>query len=202
MTDSAAKAACFLELHRQERPLLLANAWDMGSARLLASLGFQALASTSSGHAASMGRLDYAVNREEALAHAATLVEAAALPVSADFEDGFAQDAVGVAETVRLGGEVGLAGCSIEDWSSVDERLYGLEKATERIAAASEAAHAGATRMVLTARAENHIRGKPDLEDTIVRLRAFQEAGADVLYARALSAPTTSPRSWRRSIFP
>jgi 2-methylisocitrate lyase-like PEP mutase family enzyme len=183
MADSADKAARFLELHRQERSLLLANAWDVGSARLLASLGFQALASTSSGYAASLGRLDYAVNREEALAHAAALVEATELPVSADFEDGFAKDASGVAETVRLGGEVGLAGCSIEDWNSAEERLYDLEEAAERVAAAAEAAHTGATRVVLTARAENHIRGNPDLEDTIARLHVFQEAGADVLYA-------------------
>lgn len=183
MADLANKAARFLELHRQERPLLIANAWDVGSARLLVSLGFQALASTSSGYAASLGRLDYAVNREEALVHAAALVEATELPVSADFEDGFAKDASGVAETVRLGGEVGLAGCSIEDWSSADERLYDLEEAAERVAAAAETARAGATRVVLTARAENHIRGNPDLEDTIARLHAFQEAGADVLYA-------------------
>jgi 2-methylisocitrate lyase-like PEP mutase family enzyme len=183
MTNSAAKAASFLELHRQERPLLLANAWDMGSAKLLASLGFQALASTSSGYAASLGRLDYAVDREEALRHASALVEATELPVSADFEDGFAKDAEGVAETVRLGGEVGLAGCSIEDWSSEEERLYDLETAVERVAAAAEAARDGSTRLVLTARAENHIRGNPDLDDTITRLCAYQDAGADVLYA-------------------
>src|ERR1700722_13731709 len=183
MADSANKAAQFLELHRLERPLLLANAWDVGSAALFVSLGFQALASTSSGYAASLGRLDYAVDREETLAHATVLVDATALPVSADFEDGFAKNASGVAETVRLGGEVGLAGCSIEDWSSADERLYDLEEATERVAAAAEAAHAGATRLVLTARAENYIRGNPDVDDTIARLHAFQEAGADVLYA-------------------
>lgn len=187
MAASTDKAARFLELHRQERPLLLANAWDVGSARLLASLGFQALASTSSGHAASLGRLDYAVDREEALAHAAALVNATELPVSADFEDGFAKDAAGVAETVRLGGEVGLVGCSIEDWSSAEERLYDLEEAAERVAAAAEAAHAGAARLVLTARAENHIRGKLDLDDTIARLCAFQQAGADVLYAPGIA---------------
>ncbi len=168
--------------------MLLANAWDVGSARLLASFGFQALASTSSGYAASLGRLDYAVDRDEALAHVGALVEATELPVSADFEDGFAKDAAGVAETVRLGGEVGLAGCSIEDWSSADERLYGLEEAVERVAAAAAAAHAGATRLVLTARAENHIRGNPDLDDTIARLCAFQDAGADVLYAPGIVA--------------
>jgi 2-methylisocitrate lyase-like PEP mutase family enzyme len=183
MDDFAAKAASFLELHRQERPLLLANAWDIGSARLLASLGFQALASTSSGYAASLGRLDYCVNRDEAVAHAAALVNATELPVSADFEDGFAKDAAGVAGTVRRALEIGLAGCSVEDWSSTEGRLYDLGEAAERVAAAADAAHAGPAQLVLTARAENYLRGKPDLKDTIARLRAYQEAGADVLYA-------------------
>jgi 2-methylisocitrate lyase-like PEP mutase family enzyme len=183
MTDPAPKAASFLALHRQESPLLLANAWDVGSARLLASLGFQALATTSSGYAATLGRLDYCVDREEAMTHAAALVNATELPVSADFEDGFGKDPASVADTVRLGLEIGLAGCSVEDWSSANGRLYDLGEAAERVAAAAEAAHAGPTHLVLTARAENHIRGKPDLRDTIARLRAYQDAGADVLYA-------------------
>ena len=110
------KAARFLALHQQEHPLLLANAWDVGSAKLLASLGFKALATTSSGYAASLGRLDYGTSREEALEHAAALVTATDLPVSADLEDGFATDPLGVAETVRLALDAGLAGCSIEDW--------------------------------------------------------------------------------------
>ncbi len=183
MADSAAKAASFLALHQLERPLLLVNAWDIGSARLLASLGFQALATTSSGYAATLGRLDYRVEREEAVAHAAALVGATELPVSADFEDGFGEDAAAVAETVGLALEVGLAGCSIEDWSSDREQLYDIGEATERVAAAAEVAHAGPTHLVLTARAENYLRGKPDLQDTIGRLQAYQEAGADVLYA-------------------
>ncbi len=116
MSTPAEQAERFLALHRQESPLLLANAWDVGSAKLLASLGFQALATTSSGYAASLGRLDYGVTRDEALVHAAALVAATDAPVSADFEDGFAADAAGVAETVRLAREVGLAGCSVEDW--------------------------------------------------------------------------------------
>ncbi len=186
MNTHAEKTAHFLELHRQERPLLLANAWDAGSARLLASIGYQALATTSSGYAASLGRLDYCVSREEALAHAAALVEATDIPVSADFEDGFAPDAAGVAESVRLALGVGLAGCSVEDWDPREQRLYELDAATERVAAAAEAAHAGPVRLVLTARAENHLRGNPDLRDTIERLRAYQQAGADVLYAPAL----------------
>jgi 2-methylisocitrate lyase-like PEP mutase family enzyme len=167
----------------------LANAWDVGSAKLLASLGFQALASTSSGHAASLGRLDYSVGREQALAHAAALVAATDVPVSADLEDGFAADPDGVTETVRLALDAGLAGCSIEDWSAADGRLYDVDAATERVAAAAKAAHAGPVRLVLTARAENYLRGNPDLGDTIARLRAYQEAGADVLYAPALDRP-------------
>jgi 2-methylisocitrate lyase-like PEP mutase family enzyme len=147
------------------------------------------LATTSGGFAASLGRLDYCVSREEALAHAAALVEATELPVSADLEKGFAEDPAGVAETVRLAGEVGLAGCSIEDWSSADRRLYDAQEAAERVAAAAQAAHSGPVRVVLTARAENYLRGNPDIEDTIARLRAFQEAGADVLYAPALDSP-------------
>jgi 2-methylisocitrate lyase-like PEP mutase family enzyme len=189
MDDHADRAVRFLALHQQERPLLLANAWDAGSARLLASLGFQALASTSSGHAATLGRLDYSVGREEALAHAAVLVAATDVPVSADFEDGFAENPAGVAETVRRAVDVGLAGCSVEDWSSADGRLYDAEIAAERVAAAAEAAHAGPVHLVLTARAENYLRGNLDLRDTIARLQAYQEAGADVLYAPALDRP-------------
>jgi 2-methylisocitrate lyase-like PEP mutase family enzyme len=189
MNDHADKADRFLELHRQERPLLLGNAWDAGSAKLLASLGFQALASTSSGYAATLGRLDYSVSREQALAHASALVAATDVPVSADFEDGFAADPAGVAETVRLALDVGLAGCSIEDWSSAEQRLYDKDAAAERVAAAGQAAHAGPARLVLTARAENHLRGNPDVHDTIARLQAYEEAGADVLYAPALDRP-------------
>jgi 2-methylisocitrate lyase-like PEP mutase family enzyme len=190
MTDSQAEQATrFLALHRQQRPLLLANAWDVGSAALLASLGFQALATTSSGYAATLGRLDYSVAREEALAHAAALVAATDVPVSADFEDGFAPDAVGVAETVRLALDAGLAGCSVEDWNARDGQLYGVEVAAERVAAAAQVAHAGPGRLVLSARAENYLRGNPDLHDTIARLQAYQEAGADVLYAPGLDQP-------------
>jgi 2-methylisocitrate lyase-like PEP mutase family enzyme len=189
MSTQAEQAARFLALHRLPSPLLLANAWDVGSAKLLASLGFQALATTSSGYAASLGRLDYGVTRDEALAHAAALVAATEVPVSADFEDGFADDAAGVAETVQLAREVGLAGCSVEDWDPREQRLYDIDTATERVAAAAEAAHAGDARLVLTARAENHLRGNPDVADTIARLRAYQQAGANVLYAPALDRP-------------
>jgi 2-methylisocitrate lyase-like PEP mutase family enzyme len=189
MTDQLVKVERFRALHQQDRPLLLANAWDAGSAKMLQWLGFQALATTSSGFGASLGRRDYSVSREEALAHSATLVQATELPVSADFENGFADDPAGVAEAVRLASEVGLAGCSVEDWSAAGRRVYPLAAAAERVAAAAEAAHAGPARLVLTARAENYLRGNPDIADTVARLQAFQEAGADVLYAPALDDP-------------
>jgi 2-methylisocitrate lyase-like PEP mutase family enzyme len=177
----------FLKLHRRGQPLLLPNAWDIGSAKLLESLGFEAIATTSSGHAATLGRLDGSVSGEEALAHAASVVAATELPVSADLENGFAHDPAGVAETVSLAIEAGLAGCSIEDSSGDAEHpIYDLEPARARIAAAAEAARG---RLVLTARAENHLHGRQDLDDTIARLKAYDDAGADVLYAPGLSDP-------------
>lgn len=189
MDNHAETVTRFMMLHQQDHAFVLANAWDVGSAKLLASLGFDALATTSSGYAATLGRPDYGISREEALAHAEALVAATDLPVSADFEDGFAENAAGVAETVRLALEIGLAGCSVEDWNGADGRLYDAAEAAERVAAAAEAAHAGAERLVLTARAENYLRGNPDLRDTIARLQAYEEAGADVLYAPALDSP-------------
>jgi 2-methylisocitrate lyase-like PEP mutase family enzyme len=185
----ADKAVRFVNLHQRASPLLLANAWDQGSAKLLASLGFQALATTSSGYAATLGRLDYSVSRDEAVAHAAAIVVATDVPVSADFENGFADDPAGVGETVGLAIEVGLAGCSVEDWNPAEGCLYDIDTAAERVSAAAQAAHAGAVRLVLTARAENYIRGNPDIHDTVARLQAYQEAGADVLYAPGLHTP-------------
>jgi 2-methylisocitrate lyase-like PEP mutase family enzyme len=161
------------------------NAWDIGSAKLLASLGFGALATTSSGHAATLGRLDGSVTREEALEHAGSIAGATGLPVSADLEDGFGADPDTVAETVRRAADVGLAGCSVEDHSRDSDDLYELEHARERVAAA---AHAARGRIVLTARAENFVSGRPDLKDAIARLQAYQEAGADVLFAPGLSS--------------
>jgi 2-methylisocitrate lyase-like PEP mutase family enzyme len=188
MTDHAAKARGFLALHRSERPLLLPNPWDQGSARLLASLGFQALATTSSGHAATLGRLDGSVTRDEALAHAASIVQATELPVSADLENAFADEPDGVADTLRLALEAGLAGCSVEDFTGYrDAPIYDVSLAAERVAAAAEVAHRGPVPLVLTARAENYPHDRPDLADTIVRLQAYQEAGADVLYAPGLT---------------
>ncbi len=188
MAGQVDKAATFMALHRRGSPLLMPNPWDAGSARLLSSLGFEALATTSSGHAATHGRLDYHVTREEALANAMEIVEATELPVSADLENCFSEEADGVAETVRLAIDAGLAGCSIEDFSG-DEGgiIYERSRASERVAAAAEAAHSGPVRLALTARAENYLHGRVDLADTIVRLEAYQEAGADVLYAPGLT---------------
>jgi len=186
--EQAERARRFLELHHGERPLLLPNPWDQGSARLLASLGFQALATTSSGHAATLGRLDGSVTREEALAHAELIAATTELPVSADLENCFAHEPEGVADTLRLALRAGLAGCSVEDYSGrADDPIYDAGLAAERVAAAAEAAHGGPVHLVLTARAENYLHGREDLADTIARLQAFQEAGADALYAPGLS---------------
>jgi 2-methylisocitrate lyase-like PEP mutase family enzyme len=187
MTTQADRAQRFLALHRAGEPLLMPNPWDLGSARLLASLGFEALATTSSGFAATLGRNDGAVSRDEAIVHAAVIVAATDLPVSADLENGFADAPAGVAETMRMSIEVGLAGASVEDFTGrADDPIYDIGLAAERITAAAEAAHGGPGRLVLTARAENYLHGRPDLADTIARLQAFQEAGADVLYAPGL----------------
>ena len=174
----------FLALHVPGSPLLLPNAWDAGSAKVLADLGFAAVATTSSGFAATLGRADGTVSREEALDHAADLVAAVAVPVTADLENGFGDDPAAVAATVSLARGRGLAGCSIEDHTGDGERpIYDAGLARERIAAAGEAAG----EMVLTARCENHLHGRGDIADTIARLQAYQEAGADVLYAPGLT---------------
>lgn len=194
-SDSAARpersaqadaAARFLELHRPGTPLLLPNPWDVGSAKLFASLGFEALATTSSGFAASRGHFDGHLSRDDSIAHAGELVAAVDVPVSADLENGFADDPEGVAETIALAVDAGLAGASVEDWSRAGEK-YPVGLATERVAAAAEAAHSGPVRLVVTARADNGFHGVDDLADTIDRLQRFQEAGADVLYAPALT---------------
>jgi 2-methylisocitrate lyase-like PEP mutase family enzyme len=181
-------AGRFLALHCRGRPLLQPNAYDVGSARLLASLGFEALATTSSGFAATLGRLDGSATRDETLAHAAQLARAVGVPVAADTENGFADDPGGVAETVRLACATGLAGCSVEDFDRATATFYDVGLAVERVAAAAEAAHGGPAQLVLTARAENYIHGRPDLTGTIARLQAFQEAGADVLFAPGVLA--------------
>jgi 2-methylisocitrate lyase-like PEP mutase family enzyme len=169
--------SAFLDLHRPGDPLVMPNPWDVGSARILVSLGARALATTSSGFAATLGRYDGSVTREQALDHAARVAAAVGVPVSADLENCFADDPAGVAETVSLAREAGLAGCSVEDWSGT--RLYDPGLAAERVAAAVEAA---GDDLVVTARAESLLHGG-DLDDAIARLQRYQEAGAPVLFA-------------------
>ena len=178
----------FRELHA-DGLFLLPNPWDAGSAKLLASLGFEALATTSAGLAWTLGRRDGegAVSRDEALEHARTIVEATDLPVSADLENGFGDDPAAVAETVRRAAAVGLCGCSIEDATGDPARpIYDAKLAAERIAAAVEAARAAPHPFVLVARAENHLHGRANLDDTLRRLQSFAAAGADCLYAPGL----------------
>lgn len=187
MPTQAEKGTTFRALHHRDRAFVIPNPWDPGTARLLQLLGFEALATTSGGFAFSMGKPDGAIDRDAMLAHAASIVAATDLPVSADLENGYADDPAHVAETVRLATRTGLAGCSIEDVGPHrDQPPYELHLAAERVRAAAEAAHSLPFPFTLTARAENFIIGRPDLRDTIARLQAFQEAGADVLYAPGL----------------
>jgi 2-methylisocitrate lyase-like PEP mutase family enzyme len=182
------KAAAFQALHSGE-PFVIPNPWDAGSARVFAALGFKALASTSSGFAFTLGRLDGDVTLDEVVEHAAELDRATDLPVSVDLENGYGADPESAALAVTRVAEAGAVGGSIEDYDPAG-RIYDLAHAVERVAAAAEAAHRLEFPFVLAARAENHIRGNPDLEDTITRLRAFEAAGADVLYAPGLRTPT------------
>ena len=187
--DRVEQAARFRALHEGPEPLLLPNAWDGGSAKILVALGFKAVATTSGGFAASIGRLDGTAVDDEALTNAAAIVKGAGeVPVSADLENGFGHEPSQVRMTIMNALSVGLVGCSIEDYTGVPETpFYDLKPAAERVAAAVSMAHRGPVEMVLTARAENHIRGRDDLADTIARLQAYQEAGADVLYAPGLT---------------
>jgi 2-methylisocitrate lyase-like PEP mutase family enzyme len=178
------KAAAFQALHAGE-PFVIPNPWDAGSARVLAGLGFKALASTSSGFAFTLGRLDGEATLDEVVEHARELDRATELPVSVDLEHGYGSDPESVVSAVKRVSEAGAVGASIEDYDPAG-RIYELQHASERVAAAAEAAHALAFPFMLTARAENHIRGNPDLDDTITRLQAFEAAGADVLYAPGL----------------
>ena len=183
----AQKALRFRKLHEGPGAFLIANAWDAGSARILAGLGFQALATSSGACAGTLGRRDGAVTRDEALAHARAIVIATDLPVSADLEKCFADAPDAAAETIGLAGAVGLVGGSIEDASgNKDKPIFDFEHAVQRVAAAAEAAKRIPGGFVLTARTENFLRGKPDLDDTIRRLQAFEKAGADVLMAPGL----------------
>jgi 2-methylisocitrate lyase-like PEP mutase family enzyme len=181
------KAARFRALHERSGAFVIPNPWDAGSARVLAGLGFAALATSSGACAGTLGRRDGKVTRREALAHAGAIVAATDLPVSADLEKGFGDSPAAAGETIRLAAEVGLVGGSIEDATGDPTRpLYDIGLATERVAAAVEAARALSFPFTLTARAENFLRGHPSLDDTIERLRAFERAGADVLFAPGL----------------
>jgi 2-methylisocitrate lyase-like PEP mutase family enzyme len=183
----AEKAERFRALHRGPGAFVIPNPWDAGSARILAGLGFQALATSSGASAGVLGKRDGKVTRDEALAHARAIVTATDLPVSADLEKGFGDAPADAAQTIRLAAEVGLVGGSIEDATGDKERpLYDIGHATERVAAAAQAARALPFPFTLTARAENFLRGNPDLDDTIRRLQAYEKAGADVLFAPGL----------------
>ena len=173
----------FRSLH-SDGIFVMPNPYDLGSARLLASLGFSALASTSSGFAATLGRLDMKVTRDELLVHVDALTSATDLPLNVDSERCYADDLAGVTETVELLAEAGAAGCSIEDWNPATKSIDPLDIAVERVAAA--VAGAAKSGLVLTARCENHLRGVTDLDDTITRLKAFVAAGAEVVYAPGL----------------
>lgn len=182
--DQNKKAARFRALHDGTDVFIIPNPWDVSSARLLAGLGFHALATSSAASASVIGKRDGGLTRDEALAHAQLIVNATDLPVSADLEKGFGDAPEVVAETIRLAAKVGLVGCTIEDSTrNPDSPLYDLPLAVERIAAAAEAAHSLEFPFLLTARAHNFLYANPSLDDTIIRLQAFEKAGADVLFA-------------------
>jgi len=186
MRSQAEKGRLFRELHARPGLLILPNPWDAGTAKLLASLGFEALATTSLGMANALGRVDGegSVSRAELLENCRIIAEATDLPVNADLENGYADDPKEAASILRDAAEVGVVGGSIEDWSG--ERIYDFNHAVERVAAGVEVALSLPVPFTFVARAENLIRGRPDLDDTIKRLQAFEKAGADVLYAPGL----------------
>jgi len=190
MFTQAEKAVVFQTLHQGNKPFVIGNPWDAGSARILTSLKYEALSTTSAGLAFSLGRKDgtAAVSRTEALANAKSIVEATDLPVAADLENGYGHRPEDAAETVRLAAEAGLVGGSIEDATGNEaDPIYAFDHAVERVAAAAEAARALPFPFMFVARAENYLHGRPDLDDTVRRLQAFEKAGADVLYAPGLT---------------
>lgn len=189
MIRQTEKASAFRALHERTSAFIIPNPWDVGTARILAHLGFEALATTSMGYAFSLGRRDNTLNRDESLVHASAIVSATELPVSADLENGFGDDPKVVAETIRLAAGVGLVGGSVEDATGCPhDPIYEMHHAVERVRAAAEAARSLPFPFMLAARAENYLHGRLDLRDTIKRLQAFQEAGADVLYAPGLTS--------------
>jgi 2-methylisocitrate lyase-like PEP mutase family enzyme len=186
--SQAEKARTFRTLHERGGAFIIPNPWDVGTARLLAHLGFEALATTSMGYAFSLGRLDNSLNREETLTNASAIASATLLPVSADLENGFGDAPEVVAETISLAAQAGVVGGSIEDATGrAEQPIYEIEEAIDRVRAAVAAARYLSFPFTLTARAENYLHGRPDLKDTIKRLQAYQEAGADVLYAPGLA---------------
>jgi 2-methylisocitrate lyase-like PEP mutase family enzyme len=187
MQTQERKGSAFRELHERDSAFIIPNPWDIGTARLLAHLGYEALATTSAGYAFSVGQRDNTISRDEMMAHVRAIASATDLPVSADLENGFGDQPETVAETIRLAAATGLVGGSIEDSTNhAGEPIYEYELAVERIRAAVEAARSLDFPFTLTARAENYLVGRSDLKDTIKRLQAYQEAGADVLYAPGL----------------
>jgi 2-methylisocitrate lyase-like PEP mutase family enzyme len=185
---SRERRARFAELHARDGIFVMPNPWDAGSAKLLAGCGAEALATTSAGFAWTLGRLDGRVARDELVAHVAQVAAATPLPLNVDSERCFPDDPGGVAETVRLLGTAGAAGCSIEDWNPVGGRIEDVGLATERVAEAVQAARGFDPPMIVTGRCENHLHGVDDLDDTIARLVAYRDAGADCLYAPWLSS--------------
>ena len=186
--SQAEKARTFRTLHKRGGAFIIPNPWDVGIARLLAHLGFEALATTSMGYAFSLGRLDNSLNCDETLTNASAIASATPLPVSADLENGFGDAPEVVAETISLAAQAGVVGGSIEDATGrAEQPIYEIEEAIDRVRAAVAAARYLSFPFTLTARAENYLHGRPDLKDTIKRLQAYQEAGADVLYAPGLA---------------
>jgi 2-methylisocitrate lyase-like PEP mutase family enzyme len=189
MLTQAEKGRAFRALHERDSAFIIPNPWDVGTARLLQHLGFEALATTSAGYAFSAGQRDGTIARDQMMAHVSAIASATDLPVSADLENGFGDAPEVVAETIRLAAAAGLAGGSIEDTSrQPGHPIYEHEYAVERVRAAAEVVRALPFAFTLTARAENYLAGKPDLKDTIKRLQSYQMAGADVLYAPGLSS--------------
>jgi 2-methylisocitrate lyase-like PEP mutase family enzyme len=188
MKTQAEKATHFRALHQRSGAFIIPNPWDIGSARILAHFGFEALATTSVGYAFSVGRRDHGVTRDAMIAHAASIVAATDLPVSADLENGFGDDPEFVAATIRMAAAAGLAGCSIEDSTNRPaDPIYAFDHAVDRIRAAAAAVRSLSVPFTLTARSENYLHGRRDLGDTIRRLNAFQDAGADVLFAPGIT---------------
>jgi 2-methylisocitrate lyase-like PEP mutase family enzyme len=189
MPTQVDKGAFFRALHERAATFIIPNPWDVGTARLLARLGFQALATTSAGYAFSVGRRDSTVGRDEMIAHVGAIASATDLPVSADLENGYGDDPKTVVETIRLAAAAGVVGGSIEDATHRPQQpIYEHQVAVERLRAAVEAARSLPFSFTLTARAENYLWGRPDVNDTIKRLQAYQDAGADVLYAPGLAS--------------